>query len=81
MRSPEGRASPLLVETHDADLEFPEDGLAYLGHEWWFSATGRDVAESTEELKLIQEVPAARSSVRGPLEVRRGGRLGKVFSL
>ena len=26
---------------HYADVVFPEDGLAYLSHEWWFSATGR----------------------------------------
>jgi hypothetical protein len=26
-------------EAHDADYAFVEDGLADLGHEWWFSAT------------------------------------------
>jgi hypothetical protein len=26
-------------EAHDADYAFVEDGLADLGHEWWYSAT------------------------------------------
>ena len=26
---------------HCAGVVFPEDGLAYLSHDWWFSATGR----------------------------------------
>jgi len=30
-----------LHKPHYADVVFPEDGLAYLSHEWWFSATGR----------------------------------------
>jgi len=25
-------------EAHDADYAFVKDGLADLGHEWWFSA-------------------------------------------
>jgi hypothetical protein len=32
---------------HYADVVFPWDGLAYLSHEWWFSATGRALEGST----------------------------------
>ena len=30
-----------LHKPHCAGVVFPEDGLAYLSHDWWFSATGR----------------------------------------
>jgi hypothetical protein len=33
-----------------ADVVCPEDGLAYLSHEWWFSATGRAMQGSTPNL-------------------------------
>lgn len=39
-RSPACASQPLYFrEAHDADYGCVEDGLADLGHEWWFSAT------------------------------------------
>jgi hypothetical protein len=32
-------ATPLLSCAHDTDYALVEEGLADLGHEWWFSAT------------------------------------------
>jgi hypothetical protein len=41
LAAPQAAQLLCLHKTHYADFVFPEDGLAYLSHEWWFSATGR----------------------------------------